>query len=76
LLRGQTNFLKMLWKFNGVYNPKRQLTDHAREVRYEIRVPEERIVERVRPSELYVHQPERRHRKVDKPTEHFVAAAR
>jgi hopanoid C-3 methylase HpnR len=39
LLRGQTNFVKMLWKFNSVYNPARQLADHARPVRYEMRMP-------------------------------------
>ncbi len=76
LLRGQTNFLRMLWKFNGVYNPKRQVADHAREVRYQIRVPEDRIVERVRPGDLYVLRPKRQQRRVDRETERFVAASR
>jgi hopanoid C-3 methylase HpnR len=39
LLRGQTNFVRMLWKFNGVYNPKRQLADHRRPIRYSMRLP-------------------------------------
>jgi hopanoid C-3 methylase len=39
LARGQTNFVRMLWRFNGVFNPRRQLADHARPVRYEMRVP-------------------------------------
>lgn len=39
LLRGQTNFIKMLWKFNSVYHPKRQLADHARPVTYEMDLP-------------------------------------
>lgn len=38
-LRGQTNFIKMLWKFNGIYNPARLAADHMREVRYEILLP-------------------------------------
>lgn len=32
LLREQTNFVKMLWKFNSVYNPKLQISDHQRPV--------------------------------------------
>ncbi|MCA9455070.1 MAG: cobalamin B12-binding/radical SAM family protein [Nitrospira sp.] len=39
LLRGQTNFVKMLWKFNSVYNPKLQLSDHQRPVNYELSIP-------------------------------------
>ena len=33
-MQGQTNFAKMLWKFNKVYNPKRQYGDHFKEVKY------------------------------------------
>jgi hopanoid C-3 methylase HpnR len=40
LARGQTNFVKMLWKFNTVYDPRRQLADHRRPVKYHLRVPE------------------------------------
>jgi hopanoid C-3 methylase HpnR len=40
LMRGQTNFVRMLWKFNGVFNPRRQLADHERPVMYEMRLPE------------------------------------
>jgi magnesium-protoporphyrin IX monomethyl ester (oxidative) cyclase len=36
LAHGQTNFARMLWKFNTVYNPERQLADHRRPVRYEL----------------------------------------
>jgi hopanoid C-3 methylase HpnR len=39
LLRGQTNFLQMLWKFSRVYNPGRQYADHFREVKYTMRPP-------------------------------------
>ena len=31
LLRGQTNFARMIWKFNQVYHPDRQYADHLRE---------------------------------------------
>jgi hopanoid C-3 methylase len=56
LSRAQTNFLRMLWKFNSVYDPTRQLRDHHRTVRYHIAVPEASpgLADR-RP--LYVHQP-------------------
>ena len=39
LMKGQTNFIRMLWKFNSVYNPERQLADHRRPVTYEMRPP-------------------------------------
>ena len=32
LLRGQTNFLRMLWKFSNVYHPELQLADHRQPV--------------------------------------------
>jgi magnesium-protoporphyrin IX monomethyl ester (oxidative) cyclase len=38
-MRGQTNFLRMLWRFNRVYNGTRQYADHQREVRYELPLP-------------------------------------
>jgi magnesium-protoporphyrin IX monomethyl ester (oxidative) cyclase len=34
LLRGQTNFAKMIWKFNNVYNADRQYAEHQREASY------------------------------------------
>ncbi|MGN6679046.1 MAG: hypothetical protein ACTHKL_14885, partial [Streptosporangiaceae bacterium] len=40
--RGQTNFLRMLWRFNRVYNGTRQFADHQREVQYELPLPERR----------------------------------
>jgi hopanoid C-3 methylase HpnR len=39
LLRGQTNFVRMLWKFNSVYDPAKQLADHYQPVKYEMRFP-------------------------------------
>ena len=59
LLRGQTNFLRMLWKFSGLYNAERLDQDHHREVRYALRLPENTAPRREKPSreELYVHHP-------------------
>jgi hopanoid C-3 methylase HpnR len=54
LARGQTNFIRMLWKFSRVYNPERQYQDHFRPLEYAIRPP----AADVRPpvGQLYVHQ--------------------
>ena len=57
VLRGQTNFLRMLWKFSSVYNVDRQCADHAREARYRMRPPPPASP---RPQQLYVHAPARR----------------
>jgi hypothetical protein len=57
LVRGQTNFVKMLWKFNSVYNCQRQFADHHREVRYAMQLPEARQ-KKVDPATLYVIQPQ------------------
>lgn len=53
LSRGQTNFARMLWKFNSVYNPARQLADHRRPVTYELPLPQHLDVGDRR--KLYVH---------------------
>jgi len=55
-LQGQTNFAKMLWKFNKVYNPKRQYADHFKETRYQIRLPDQ-IGKRPAGDTMYVHAP-------------------
>jgi hopanoid C-3 methylase HpnR len=59
LARGQTNFVRMLWKFGSVYNVERLLADHARPVTYGIRRPElaTPVVGRPSPATLYVHHP-------------------
>jgi hopanoid C-3 methylase HpnR len=53
-LRGQTNFLRMLWKFRSVYNAERQYADHHRPVTYAMRAPRPDIA---RPSarDLFIH---------------------
>jgi hopanoid C-3 methylase HpnR len=58
LARGQTNFVRMLWKFGSVFNPARQVADHARPTKYAMRLPPPRDAgaER-RPRDLYVLQP-------------------
>jgi hopanoid C-3 methylase HpnR len=56
LARGQTNFVRMLWKFGRVYNAERLHGDHQREVRCALRLPDGTGA---RPSraDLYVHHP-------------------
>jgi len=61
LAKGQTNFVKMLWKFSSVYNAKRQMQDHQREIRYPIRLPEAAPRKRVDQTLLYIHTPETAH---------------
>jgi len=59
LARGQTNFVRMLWKFGSVYNVDRLLADHGRPVAYPLRRAERTVPLVGRPSaaELYVHHP-------------------
>jgi hopanoid C-3 methylase len=77
LARGQTNFIRMLWKFNSVFNPKLQLADHARPVRYEMRAPPAASDGKIDTKALYVHAPGgRRSRTVDAATERFVDETR
>src|SRR3954451_10243235 len=54
LLRGQTNFLPMLFKFSKVYNAERFYSDHGREVTYAMRRPTEYGRE-IKPKDLLVH---------------------
>ncbi len=76
LARGQTNFLKMLFKFNSVYNPALQIADHGRPVRYEISLPPAPRA-KIDPAALYVHAGRgRRGREIDNPTEQFVENTR
>ena len=76
LAHGQTNFLKMLFKFNSVYDPKLQMADHARPVRYEMSLPPEPRA-KVDPNALYIHKSQgRRGRQIDNVTERFVEDTR
>jgi hopanoid C-3 methylase HpnR len=76
LLRGQTNFVRMIWNFNSVFNPALQMADHARPVKYELpQRPEATTLADKRA--LYVHRPAgRRSRTLDDATEQFVDATR
>ena len=77
LMRGQTNFVRMLWRFNSVFNPNLQLSDHAREVRYEMTPPPAQPPEESNVKVLYVHGPAgRKGRKIDDATEKFVDQTR
>ncbi len=78
LLRGQTNFVKSLFKLNSVYRPDLLLADHHRPMQYEIPLqpahsPETAAVGRA----LYIHAPRgRAGRAIDAATERFVDATR
>ena len=63
LLRGQTNFVKMIWKFNQVYNADRQYADHLQEVKYRLPPPAEHPVRAPGRKELFVHAPLARDRR-------------
>jgi len=54
-MRGQTNFLRMLWKFNGVYNVERQTRDHERAVVYQMKLPGTFAPGRVDQDSLFIH---------------------
>ncbi len=54
LARGQTNFLRMLFKFSSVYNADKFTADHAKPVKYRTRRPDE-YPGKVKVSDLLVH---------------------
>ena len=58
LTRGQTNYVRMLWRFNEVNNPERLLADHRRPVTYEMRLPTPPREGLVNKAALFVLQPE------------------
>jgi magnesium-protoporphyrin IX monomethyl ester (oxidative) cyclase len=57
LARGQTNFVRMLFKFGRVYNAERLCADHEREVPYALRPPAAPVAGRPERAALYVHHP-------------------
>ncbi len=74
LLHGQTNFLKALWQFNKVYDPRLQLADHSLPVQYQLAPPAQNGGAG---SSLFVHQHQgRRGRSFDDSTEQFVNQTR
>jgi hopanoid C-3 methylase len=63
LLHGQTNFVKMIWKFDQVYNADRQHSEHLREAEYLLRPPgspADGPAGAFDRRDLYVHAPARR----------------
>jgi len=61
LMNGQTNFVKMLWKFSNVYSVERQVRDHQQHVKYQISLPQHQGEKLINPSTLYIHHPEAVH---------------
>jgi hopanoid C-3 methylase len=57
LMRGQTNFAKMIWKFDKVYNAARQYSEHLQPVEYQLPPPAEHPVAMPDRKELYIHPP-------------------
>ena len=76
LLKGQTNFVRSLWKFDTVFDPKLLLADHARPIAYAMAPPPAPGTPyQVR--DLYVHAPAgRKGRAIDDATERFVDQTR
>jgi len=74
LLRGQTNFVKSMFKMNSVYRTELLLGDHARPVDYQIPLPPVRDEAKTASGRaLYVHAPRgRAGRAIDAATERFV----
>jgi len=76
LARGQTNFVRSLWKFNQVYDPALMLADHRRPVTYEMKLPPPPQAT-VDPQGLYILNARGRSgRSIDDATEQFVEATR
>jgi hopanoid C-3 methylase len=60
LLHGQTNFVKMIWKFDQVYNADRQHSEHLREAKYLLRAPADGPTAAFDRRDLYIHAPVQR----------------
>ncbi len=67
LAHGQTNFVRMLWKFSSVYNAERQTAEHARPARYLMPEPPEAVQSPPRDA-LYIHVPLRVQRRARRDT--------
>jgi hopanoid C-3 methylase len=60
LAHGQTNFARMIWKFNKVYNADRQFADHQREVTYQLPPPTGQPTVVADQKDLFIHVPQSR----------------
>jgi hopanoid C-3 methylase len=77
LLRGQTNFVKSLFKLNSVYRPDLLLADHQAPVAYEIPETTRAPAQELARTALYIHAPRgRKGRAIDAATERFVEETR
>ncbi|HWB52280.1 MAG TPA: hopanoid C-3 methylase HpnR, partial [Stellaceae bacterium] len=77
LLRGQTNFVKSMFKMNSVYRPELLMADHAKPVDYQIPLPPAREQKAASGRSLYIHAPRgRAGRAIDAATERFVDETR
>lgn len=80
VMRGQTNFVRNLWKFDKVFNPALQLADHEMPVKYKMKPPVRDVQHasaKALSKSLYVHQPlGRGSRQLDDETERFVDETR
>ena len=80
IMRGQTNFVRNLWKFDEVYDPNLQLADHKMPVKYQMKPPvrdTQFVSAKALSKSLYVHEPlGRAGRQLDDETEKFVDASR
>ncbi|BBL56523.1 hopanoid C-3 methylase HpnR [Methylomonas koyamae] len=79
LMRGQTNFVGNLWKFDKVFNPALQLADHRMPVKYAMKPPGNGDGKRGKSlsKSLYIHQPlGRSGRQLDDASERFVDQSR
>ncbi|MCW5752267.1 MAG: hopanoid C-3 methylase HpnR [Alphaproteobacteria bacterium] len=76
LIRGQTNFMRGMFRYNSVYSVDKLMADHARPVHYRLPEPPAASAS-ARGSQLYVHAPRgRAARSIDENTEQFVEATR
>src|SRR5439155_10518942 len=81
-MRGQTNFVKSLFKLKSVYRPEVLLADNMKPVKYEIPLPppapsSDTAKVPVGGRSLYVHAPRARAgRAIDAATERFVDETR
>ena len=57
LARGQTNYVRMLWKFRLLNDPARLHADHAQPVAYEMRPPRTLATAKPTKDDLFVHLP-------------------
>lgn len=79
LLRGQTNFLRGITKFNRRFSVDSMLADHDRPIHYQLPLPPQAVDNATKPkaADLYVHTHRgRASRSIDDTTEHFVDATR